>query len=167
MPDDEPTNNEPTNNELTQAQVDTLIAKLQYCKYQVSFGSTILGPLNSPPKVEPDTETKDTVLYETGSEPQAQVLSKNNAKITLEVCDVATSLGLVQTIKKGDNLLDSTKGQALTFVPYGSGAAITFPHAFIQPGLQTNFAEGDDPNYITLTFIAKPDATTKELFTVS
>lgn len=37
---------------LTQPQIDELVAKLQFYKYQVSFGEDILGPLNSPPKVE-------------------------------------------------------------------------------------------------------------------
>ena len=47
---------------LTQEMIDSLVSKLQFYKYQVSFGDQILGPLNSPPKVEADTETKETVL---------------------------------------------------------------------------------------------------------
>ena len=153
---------------LTQSMIDTLVSKLQFYKYQVSFGDTILGPLNSPPKVEADIETKETVLYETGVDPLAEIISKNNAKITLEVNDVDAAMGLLKGFKKGDNLLDSTKAKALTFVPLTSdenAKALTFENAYLQPGLATNFAEGDDPNYITLNFIAKPDADDGELYT--
>lgn len=146
---------------LTQQQIDALVAKLQFYKYQVSFGEQILGPLNSPPKAEADIETKDTVLYETGVDPLATIISKNNAKITLECCDVDAAMQLKSAFKKGDNLLDSTKGKALTFVPLtdDEGAkTLTFPNAFLQPGLATNFAEGDDPNYVTLDFLAKEGA---------
>jgi len=152
---------------LPQSDIDALVAKLQFYKYQVSFGSTVLGPLNSPPKVEADTETKDTVLYETGSDPLAQILSKNNAKITLEVNDVDMALSLMSSFKKGDNLMNTSSAGTLTFVPLTSNSSaktLTFSRAFLQPGVQTNFAEGDDPNYITLNFIAKPDDTGANLF---
>lgn len=153
---------------LSQQQIDALVAKLQFYKYQVSFGTTVLGPLNSPPKIEADIETKDTVLYETGSDPLASIISKNNAKVTLEVNDVDTAMGLLAAFKKGDNLLDSSTGKALTLVPLtdDSGAkTLTFTNCYLQPGLNSNFAEGDDPNYITLEFIAKPDTTTELLYT--
>lgn len=153
---------------LSQNDIDALVAKLQYYKYQVSFGTTILGPLNSPPKVEGDVETKDTVLYESGSEPQASLISKNNAKITLEVNDVDAAMELLAGFKKGDNLLDSSNGKALTLVPLtdDSGAkTLTFGNCFLQPGLNPNFAEGDDPNYVTLEFLAKPVASTGLLYT--
>lgn len=152
---------------LSQTQIDELVAKLQYYKYQVSFGDQILGPLNSPPKVEKDIETKDTVLYETGSDPQASIISKNNANITLECCDVDAAMSLLAAFKKGDNLLDSTAGKALTMVPLtdDEGAkTLTFPNCFLQPGLATNFAEGDDPNYVTLSFVAKPEVESGMLF---
>lgn len=139
-----------------------LVAKLQYYKYVVSFDTTELGPLNSPPKVEADIETHDVVLYETGADPLATILTKNNAKITIECCDVDAAMGLLKGFKKGDDLLDTEKGKALTLVPIEEGSSaetLTFPKAFLQPGLSTNFAEGDDPNYITLEFIAKQDDT--------
>lgn len=146
---------------LTQSQIDALVAKLQFYKYQVSFGEQILGPLNSPPKVEADIETKDTVLYETGVDVLASIISKNNAKITLECCDVEAAMQLKSAFKKGDNVLEASKGKALTFVPLtddNNAKTLTFPNAFLQPGLATNFAEGDDPNYISLDFIAKENS---------
>ena len=153
---------------LSQSDIDALVAKLQFYKYQVGFGATILGPLNSPPKVEGDIETKDTVLYESGSEPQASIISKNNAKITLEVNDVDAAMALLAGFKKGDNLLDSSTGKALTLVPLtddSEAKTLTFGNCYLQPGLNPNFAEGDDPNYVTLEFIAKPVASTGLLFT--
>ena len=147
--------------------VDDLVAKLQYYKYKVALGSDDLGPLNSPPKVESDIETKDTVLYEAGAEPVASIISKYNAKITIELEDVSTALemlggtitGGTVTFGKGVNIYGGT-GSTLTFVPYTSDATaetLTFNKVYLQPNISTNFAEGDDPNYITLEFIAKPD----------
>ena len=153
---------------LTQAQIDALVAKLQYYKYAVSFGETLLGPLKSPPKVEADIETKDTVLYETGSDPQASILSKNNAKITIELEDVNQAMSMLASFKKGDNLMDSAAAKALTLVPLTDDATaktLTFDNCYLQPGLATNFAEGDDPNHISLSFIAKPVVATGLLYT--
>lgn len=146
---------------LDQSAIDALVAKLQYYKYQVSFDSTILGPLNSPPSIEPDVETKETLLYETGSEAQAEIIIKNNAKITLEVNDVDAAMDLLKNFKKGDNLLDSSAAEALVLTPLtdDSGAkTLTFGNCYLQPGLTPNLAEGDEPNYVTLVFKAKPDS---------
>lgn len=153
---------------LTQEMIDNLVAKLSFYKYQVAFGDAILGPLNSPPKVEPDTETKDTVLYETGVDPLASILSKNNANITIETNDVDAAVTMLKTFKKGDNLLDSSKAKPLTFVPLTDNAdakVITFPNCYLRPGMSPNFAEGDDPNYVSLSFVAKPDVDSGELYT--
>lgn len=143
---------------LTQTEIDNLVSKLQFYKYQVSYGGTIIGPLNSPPKVDPDFETKDTVLYETGEDPLASVISKNNATITLETNDVDAALEMLKTYKKGDNILDSKFAKELIFMPLTDDAgakSITFPRAFLNPGLSTSFAEGADPNVVTLGFTAK------------
>lgn len=153
---------------LTQEMIDSLVAKLQYYKYQVAWGETIIGPLNSPPAVEPDVEYKETVLYETGSDPQAQIISKFNAKIGLEVNDVATALGLLAAFKKGDNLLDSSTSRPLIFTPLTDDAdaeTLTFPNVFLQPEMAFNPAEGDDPNYVPLNFLAKPEVASGNLFT--
>eukprot|EP00831_Metopus_contortus_P026526 TRINITY_DN2254_c0_g1_i1.p2 TRINITY_DN2254_c0_g1~~TRINITY_DN2254_c0_g1_i1.p2 ORF type:complete len:211 (+),score=29.02 TRINITY_DN2254_c0_g1_i1:210-842(+) len=153
---------------LTQTQIDALVAKLQYYKYAVSFGETLLGPLKSPPKVEADIETKDTVIYETGVDPLASVISKNNAKITLELEDVDQAMTMLAAFKKGDNLLDSGNAKSLSLAPLTDDAGaktLTFDNCYLQPGLATNFAEGDDPNHITLNFIAKPVVDTGLLFT--
>ncbi len=153
---------------LDQTKIDALIAKLQLYKYVVSAGETVLGPLKSAPTVESDIETKDLTLYETGSEAQASFLVKNNVKLTLDVEDVDTAMGLMGAFQKGDNVLDSTKSVPVTLVPItdDEGAkTITFPNAFLQPGLSMTMGEDDDPNSVSLVYLCRPDAETGKTFT--
>lgn len=152
---------------LTQVEIDAFIKKLQLYKYLCSFGGSQLGPLKSAPKIEADTELKDVTLYETGSDPQASILVKNNVKITLEVEDVDAAVKLLEEFKKGDNVLDSEKKKELTLVPITSDAGaktITLSNAYLQPGLAHTLEDGDDPNSVTLTFICRPDAATGKTF---
>lgn len=153
---------------LDQTKIDALIAKLQHYKYVVSAGETVLGPLKSAPTVEPDVETKDQKLYETGSEAQASFLVKNNVKLTLDVEDVDTALPLLGAFQKGDNVLDSTKSVPVTLVPITDdedAKTITFPNAFLQPGLSMTMGEDDDPNSVSLVYLCRPDETTGKPFT--
>ncbi len=153
---------------LTQTQIDALIAKLQLYKYVCSAEETVLGPLKSAPTIESDVETKDVTLYETGEEAQASFLIKNNVKLTLEVEDVDTALPLLGAFKKGDNVLDSTKSVAVTLVPItdDEGAkTITFPNAFLQPGMSMTLEDGDDPNSVQLVYLCRPDEDTGKPFT--
>lgn len=153
---------------LTQTEIDELIEKLNFYKYLVSVGETVLGPLKSAPKIEADVETKDIKLYETGTEPQASILVKNNVKLTLELEDLDAAMSKMEAFQKGDNVLDSTKSEAITLVPItdDEGAkTITFPNAFLQPGLSMTLGEDDDANSTTLTYLCRPDATTGKTFT--
>lgn len=153
---------------LTQTKIDELIEKLNFYKYLVSVGETVLGPLKSAPKIEADIETKDIKLYETGTEPLASILVKNNVKLTLELEDIDAAMSKMEAFKKGDNVLDSTKSEAITLVPItdDEGAkTITFPNAFLQPGLAMTLGEDDDANSTTLTYLCRPDATTGKTFT--
>ncbi len=153
---------------LTQTKIDELIEKLNFYKYLVSVGETVLGPLKSAPKIEADVETKDIKLYETGTEPQASILVKNNVKLTLELEDLDAAMSKMEAFKKGDNVLDSTKSEAITLVPITDDAeakTITFPNAFLQPGLAMTLGEDDDANSTTLTYLCRPDATTGKTFT--
>ena len=153
---------------LTQTEIDELIEKLNFYKYLVSVGETVLGPLKSAPKIEADVETKDIKLYETGTEPQASILVKNNVKLTLDLEDIDAAMSKMEAFKKGDNVLDSTKSEAITLVPItdDEGAkTITFPNAFLQPGLAMTLGEDDDANSTTLTYLCRPDATTGKTFT--
>lgn len=153
---------------LTQSQIDELIAKLNLYKYVVSVGETVLGPLKSAPKIESDVETKDITLYETGAEAQASILVKNNVKLTLEVEDIDAAMSKMEAFQKGDNVLDSTKSEAITLVPItdDEGAkTITFPNAFLQPGLSMTLGEEDDANSVSLVYLCRPDAETGKTFT--
>lgn len=153
---------------LTQTKIDELIEKLNFYKYLVSVGETVLGPLKSAPKIEADVETKDIKLYETGTEPQASILVKNNVKLTLELEDIDAAMSKMEAFKKGDNVLDSTKSEAITLVPItdDEGAkTITFPNASLQPGLAMTLGEDDDANSTTLTYLCRPDAATGKTFT--
>ena len=153
---------------LTQTEIDELIEKLNFYKYLVSVGETVLGPLKSAPKIEADVETKDIKLYETGTEPQASILVKNNVKLTLDLEDIDTAMSKMEAFQQGDNVLDSTKSEAITLVPItdDEGAkTITFPNAFLQPGLAMTLGEDDDANSTTLTYLCRPDAETGKTFT--
>ena len=153
---------------LNQTQIDALIAKLQMYKYVCAAGEAQLGPLKSAPQIESDVETKDVTLYETGVDVQASILTKNNVKLTLELEDVDAGMTMLGAFKKGDNVLDSTKSQAVTLVPITddeTAKTITFPNAFLQPGLSMTLEEEDDPNSVQLVFLCRPDATTGKPFT--
>lgn len=151
------------NANLTQAEIDALIADLNYYKYLAAFGSSSLGPLASAPQVEADVETKETTLYETGDEVQAEIISKNNVQITIETRNLAVAMPLLEAFRKGDNLLDSSNAKVLTLVPItdvATAKAITFPRAFLRPGLSMILSEGDDtPSSVKLVFTCKPDTT--------
>ena len=143
----------------TQAEIDALVAKLQTYKYVVSVGSDVLGPLKSAPKFEPDVETKEIKLYETGAEPMGEVVTKNNGKLTVELEDMDKAMELSVALKKGDNIFDSAKRKVITLQPITSDTnakTITFPNAYIRPGFKPNFEDEDNPNYATLEYTCKP-----------
>lgn len=153
---------------LNQAAIDALIAKLQMYKYVVSVGDAVLGPLKSAPKLEADVETKDVTIYETGTDVQASILTKNNVKITLELEDVDTGIGYLAAFAKGDNVLATANSKVITLVPITDDAdakTITLGNAFLQPGLSTTLEDGDDPNTVQLVYLCKPVGTTGKPFT--
>lgn len=157
---------------LTAEQIANLVGELNFHKYLVNIanatGGTFLtaaltiGPLASAPKLEPDVETKETTLYETGDEPQAEILSKNNAKLTIETRDMDSAMALLTKHKKGDNIIDAKNALVITLVPITSDATakgFTIGNAFVDPGLSTNLSEGDDtPSSATIVFKCRPDA---------
>ncbi len=153
---------------LTPSDIDDLIAKLKKFPYACIAGSDNLGPLSGPPTVAPEVETKDVTLYETGADVQARYLTKNDIIVTIKTRDVAKAMALQDAFTKGDNVLDSSKKVALTLVPItnDTGAkTITFPNAFLQPGLSMTLGEDDDPNSVSLVYLCRPDATTGKPFT--
>ena len=89
-------------------------------------------------------------------------------KLTLELEDLDAAMSKMEAFQKGDNVLDSTKSEAITLVPITDDAeakTITFPNAFLQPGLAMTLGEDDDANSTTLTYLCRPDATTGKTFT--
>lgn len=143
---------------LTQTEIDELVAKLQLYKYVVAVDSTELGPLKSAPQIEGDVETKDLTLYETGSEAQASFLVKNNVKLTIDTENVEEAMKLMGAFTKGENVLDSAKKKSVTLEPITADEAqtITFPNAFLQPGLSMTLGEDDEANSVTLVFLCRP-----------
>lgn len=153
--------------ELTQPEIDALVAKLKKYPYLCSIGGTNLGPLSEPPKCEPDIEVKDVTLYETGIDAQASYLIKNNVKLTLSTRDVAGAIALLEAFKKGDNIIDPENKKTITMVPITSATdekTITFPNAYLQPGLSYTPGADDEPSVVQLVYICKPDATTGKPF---
>lgn len=143
---------------LTQAQIDELLAKLVTDKYTVAAGATALGPLAGVPKIEPDIATNDVKMYETGAEVHASVITKNEIKITIETHDVDTAMTLLAGYKVGDNVFASAKKVALAMVPITDAVGaktITFPNAYLQPGLSMTPAEDETPSKIALTYICR------------
>ena len=161
------------NSTLTSTEITNLVAELEFHKYLVSVSinggtATVLGPLKTAPKCEGDVETKDTTIYETGSEVQASILSKNNVRLTLETENVDTAITLLAGFSKGDNVLATAQKTTITLVPITSDATaktITFTNAYLQPGLSTDFQDADDPNSVTLVYICKADASTGKPYT--
>ena len=161
------------NSTLTPTEITNLIGELEFHKYLVAITltggtATSLGPLKTAPKCEPDVETKDTTIYETGSEVQASILSKNDVKLTIETENVDDAITLLAGFSKGDNILASTSKYTITLVPITSDATaktITFTNAYLNPGLSTNLQDADDPNSVTLTFNCKSDPTTGKPYT--
>lgn len=151
---------------LTQNDIDGLIAKLKKFPYAAMAGSTNLGPLDGPPTVAPEVETKDVTLYETGADVQARYLTKNDLLVTVKTRDVAGAMALQAAFAKGDNVLDSTKKVSLTLVPITSAteATITFANAYLQPGLNFTPGQDDEPSSVELQYLCKADATTGKPF---
>lgn len=144
--------------ELTQEQVQDLIDTVKQYPFLVSVESEKLGPLNGAPGIEPDTSTKQVTLYETGEEVQAEVVTKNNVKVTLKTRNVDKALELLATVKKGDNIYAKDKKKALTLVPITDDTAaktLTFPNAYLQPGLSYTPGDGD-PHEAQLVYLCKP-----------
>ena len=149
---------------LTSAEIETLIGKIKKFPYLVSVGDVSLGPLAGAPTCEPDTEKSDVTLYETMGEVEASFLTKNNVTLTIRTRNVDAAMPFITDIKKGDNLLASTRKKTVTMVPITGGTdatsgVITFDNAYLEPGLSYAPGENQDPNAVTLTFNCKADPT--------
>ena len=144
---------------MTREEIDALIAKMKKHPYACAAGSKNLGPLSGPPQIEADVETKDVTLYETLGDVEASYLTKNNVKVTIKTRAVDDAMELMAGFTKGDNIIDSKNSVPLTLVPIGAAneKTITFPNAFLQPGLSYAPGENQDPSEVTLVYLCRPD----------
>ena len=153
---------------LSTEEINTLIGKIKKFPYLVSVGSTSMAPLAGAPTAEPDIETADVTLYETGGvEIHAKVITKNNVTLTIRTRNIDAAMPLLEALKKGDNVLASTNKKTVTLVPITSATepTITFDNAYLNPGLSFAPGEGNDPNAATLTFECHADPTRGTPFT--
>jgi len=147
---------------LTDAEIQALNATVKQYPFLVSAGADKLGPLNGAPSIEADTATKPVTLYETGEEVQGELVTKNNVKLTLKTRNVDKAMELLATVKKGDNIYATDKKKSVTLVPITDAAGaqtITFPNAYLQPGLSYTPGDGD-PHEAQLVYVCKPDSAT-------
>lgn len=152
---------------LSSTDIDNLIAAMRKYPYLCNFGTVSLGPLAGPPAVAPDTQNTDVTLYETEGSTEASFLTKNDLTITINTRNVDTAIDL-QDFAKGENIFASTRKKTVTLVPItGSTTAktLTFPNAYLQPGLNYSPGENGQPSSVTLTITCKADATTGKPFT--
>lgn len=145
----------------TAQEIETMLGKIKKFPYLVSVGSTSMAPLAGAPTAEPDIETADVTLYETGTEVQARYLTKNNVTLTIRTRNIDAAMPLLEAVKKGDNVLAAANKKTITLVPITAGteSAIIFDNAYLNPGLSFAPGENSDPNTVTLTYECKPDPT--------
>lgn len=146
--------------EKTPAEIQTLLGYIKIYPLAALAGSTDLGPLSGPPTVEGDIETKEQKLYETMGEVHAEIIVKNNVKVTVKTRYIDKALELLAAFKKGDNVYDPDKKVELTLVPITAetGAkTLTFPNAYLQPGLSYTPSDEGAEHEAELVYVCKPD----------
>lgn len=152
---------------LTQTEIDSLVDILKKFPYFCAAGEDEFGPLSGPPQIEPDVELKPITLYETESEEQASILAKNNVKVTIKTRNIDKAMELLGSFVKGENIYAAARKKALTMVPITASTTektISFPNAFLQPGLSFTPGQNSDPSEATLVFICRAAADTGKPF---
>ena len=151
----------------TAQEIETMLGKIKKFPYLVSVGSTSMAPLAGAPTAEPDIETADVTLYETGTDVQARYVTKNSVTLTIRTRNIDAAMPLLEAVKKGDNMLAAANKKTITLVPITSETetTITFDNAYLNPGLSYAPGEGSDPNVVTLTYECKADPTRGTPFT--
>ena len=146
---------------LVESDFANLEAQIKRYPYLVYFGGSSLGPLSGAPTVSPAVETKDLVYYESNGVSCGSLITKNDVNITINSEKVDYAMTLLSGFKIGDNVFASSRSKTLLFVPItedGTQTIITFPNAFVQPGLDYKPGESADPAVVALSFVAKPDS---------
>ena len=141
--------------------IEILKAQLKQYPYLVYCGGSSLGPLEGAPTVSPNVETKDTVFYETNGQAVGSVIIKNEVNVTINTRRVDYAMALLHDFVEGDDVYASSRSKELVFVPITSDTTqpvITFPAAYLQPGLDYKPGENADPSVVALSFVCKPDS---------
>lgn len=134
--------------------------------YVASFGSTVIAPLASAPRIETNRKTVESTIYENGGfEAVASLLVQDCATVTLETKDITTALELLGNFTAGEDIMDESRKNTLTFTPLAENEkTLIFPCAYLQPDASYVPAMGQD-HVAKLVFKAFADSSTKKLFT--
>lgn len=134
--------------------------------YVASFGTTVIAPLASAPRIETNRKTVESTIYENGGfESVASLLVQDCATVTLETKDITTALELLGDFTAGEDIMDESRKKSLTFTPIAEGEkTLIFPCAYLQPDASYVPSMGQD-HVAKLVFKAYADTATKKLFT--
>ncbi len=136
----------------------------------ITIGSAVLSPLKEAPAFEPEQEFYACLVYDNGGkEPVARFLTKNNEKITLNTLDIDYAMAAVKDAMVGDDIWAEDKAKVLSFTPVlgegETGKTLVFTNCYLEPSLSYVPSMGDAEHSAKLVFTARPDKTTKKLFT--
>ena len=134
--------------------------------YVATFGTTVIAPLASAPRIETNRKTVESTIYENGGvEAVAALLVQDCATVTLETKDITTALELLGNFSAGEDIMAESRKNTLTFTPLAeSEKTLIFPCAYLQPDASYVPAMGQD-HVAKLVFKAYADSSTKKLFT--
>lgn len=158
-------NNSYTPTELSEADIEALKGKLKQYPYLAYAGGSSLNPLGGAPQIAGAVETHDVPLYETNGQSTGAIIVKNEVTVTITTRNVDLALALKHDFKVGDDVFASSRSVELVLVPIDGNASqpiITFPNAYLQPGLGLTPGENAEPATAELVYQCRPDATTKK-----
>jgi hypothetical protein len=141
-------------------------ATIKRHSYVASFGSTVIAPLASAPRIETARKTVESLIYENGgTEAVASHLVQDCATITLETKDITTALELLGDFAVGEDIMAEDRKSTLTFTPLAeSEKTLIFPCVYLQPEASYVPSMGQD-HVAKLVFKAFAESTSKTLFT--
>ena len=146
------------------AAYDTTVIKRH--AYVAAFGTTVIAPLASAPRIETQRKIVESTIYENGgSEAVASHLVQDCATVTLETKDITTALELLSNFELGEDIMSADKRKTLTFTPVAEGEkTLIFPTACLLPDASYVPSMGQD-HVAKLVFKAFADGEGGKLFT--